>query len=376
MEWVHVRRATWSTEPLDAGLLDDFSGLLADADLPGWAPPFAPSAPVVIAPPPVLADVPPVFEFPPPPPDRTPEFDAAALFVPEPVVVEAKKPRPRPRIPIEAIRSFTAPLISGARRVAPAAAMLAVVVGAGWMATPYLGKLKTWATELTEEAPPAEPEPVVAKPAASRGSARTGQLTARSDPPGATVLVDGRERGVTPLTLEDLPIGSHTVVLQSEKGSVRRTVTVASGRAAVVSEAIFAGWLTVFAPFELQITDGARVIRLDEGGKVLLAPGPHDLRLENRDLGYQETRRVEVQPGQTTSLSVVASPSTLSVTSNSPATVSVDGQQVGDTPLVNQPIALGTRDIVVKAAADGTERRFTRKVTVTPVQIDVDFSQP
>jgi len=230
-------------------------------------------------------------------------------------------------------------------------------------------------TELIEDAEPAKPEPVVATRTPPRGAAgRTGQLTARSEPPGATVLVDGRERGVTPITM-NVTIGSHTVVLQSEKGSVRRTVTVAFDRAAVVSEAIFAGWLSVFAPFELQITEGSHVIQLDDTGKVLLPPGTHDLKLENRDLGYQETRRVDVQPGQTTSLSLVTAPSTLSVTASGPAVVSVDGKQVGETPLTNQPIALGTRDIVVKAA-DGTERRFTQKVTVTPVQIDVDFSKP
>jgi hypothetical protein len=177
---------------------------------------------------------------------------------------------------------------------------------------------------------------------------------ARSEPPGAKVLVDGRQRGVTPLTLDDLTIGSHTVVLQSEKGSVRRTVTVASDRAALVSEASFAGWLSVFAPFELQITEGTHVVRLDETGKTLLAPGPHDLRLENRDLGYGETRRVDVQPGQTTSLSLVAPPSTLTVTANSPAVVLIDGQEVGDTPLMNHPIPLGTRDIVVRAGGVGT----------------------
>jgi hypothetical protein len=201
-----------------------------------------------------------------------------------------------------------------------------------------------------------------------------GQLTARSEPAGAKVLVDGKERGVTPLTL-DVSLGSHTVVLRSEKGSVRRVVTVAADRSAVVSESIYAGWLTVFAPFEVQITEGTLAIRLDESNKVMLASGPHDLQLENRDLGYRETRRVEVQPGETTTLSLVASPSTLTVTASAPAVVLIDGQQVGDTPLTNHPITLGTRDIIVKAA-DGTERTFTRKVTVAPVHIDVDFSKP
>jgi len=252
---------------------------------------------------------------------------------------------------------------------------VAVLAVAGWFSRPYVDTVKTWVTELTKTATSTSPKPAAARapaPAATRGA---GELIVRSEPAGAKVLVDGRERGVTPLTLGDLALGSHTVVIENDKGSVRRTVKVVSDRPVVVSESIFAGWLTVFAPFELEVSEGTRTIRLDDSGKALLAPGPHELRLENRDLGYRETRHVEIQPGQTVSLSLVAAPSTLSVTASTPATVSIDGQQVGSTPLTNQPIALGTRDIVVKGA-DGSERRFTRRVTVAPVQIEVDFSKP
>ena len=344
-------------------------------------PPFIAPPPVLTPPPTMFAEAPPVFAAPQPLPESPEAVDVAAVFDAEPLVAKPAKPAKREKpavrlnIPTDAIRSLAAPLIKWSLRVALVAAVVAVVVGAGRMARPYVGTVKTWLTELTEKTTAPKPDAVVAKPAPSRAAGRTGQLTARSEPAGAKVLVDGKERGVTPLTLDDVTIGSHTVVLQSEKGSIRRTVMVASDRPAVVSESIFAGWLTVFAPFEVQITEGTSVIRLDENGKVLLPPGSHELRLENRDLGYRETRKVEVQPGQTTSLSLVASPSLLTVTASAPAVVLIDGQQVGETPLTDHPIALGTRDVVVKAA-DGTERRFTRKVTVAPVQIHVDFSQP
>ena len=422
VEWIHVRRATWSPESLEfpesteamepprvavsakssetlpADELGEFAEFSEAADgidarppsrPPSYTqpvftpPPVSPPPPAFVEPPPVFVEPPPVRTVPPPPeipvsavkPVSGTAFDVAAVFDDEPPVPESTKPAVRAR-PTAGIRSLAAPLVPMVRRAAPIVAILAVVIGAGWMARPYLGDIKTWLAKLTETAPaPTKPETVTAKPAPVRAAVRMGQLTARSEPAGATVLVDGRERGVTPLTLGDLTIGLHTVVLQSDKGSVRRTVTIAADRAAVVSESIFAGWLTVFAPFDLQITEGTSVVRLDENGRVLLPPGPHDLRLENRDLGYAETRRVEVQPGETTSLSVVVSPSTLTVTASAPAVVLVDGQQVGETPVTNLPIALGTRDIVVKAA-DGMERQFTKKVTVAPVQIDVDFSKP
>jgi hypothetical protein len=316
------------------------------------------------------------------------DFDAEPELA-EPVVAEQAITKPatpmfRPGVPIAAIRGVGAALVSGASRMAPSAramkvaAVVAAVAVTGWLAIPYAGSVKTWVIELTEsteEAAPPKPEPVAAKPARPAGGRRTGQLVAQSEPAGATVFVDGKERGVTPLTLDDMSFGSHEVVIQSDKGSVRRTVKIAADRDAVVSESIFAGWLSVFAPFEVQIFEGARSIRVDESGKVLMSAGPHDLRFENGDLGYRETRRVEVQPGQTTSLSLVTPPSTLTVTATAPAVVLIDGQQVGETPLTNHPIALGTRDIVVRGA-DGAERRVTQRVTVAPVRIDVDFSRP
>jgi len=357
--WMHARRATWAGESLE------------------------PAPPRVHTPPsPVLASA---HIFSPP----VPAEDPVAFEVPaEPVAAKPANPLLRLRTATAAILSLAASLVRGAARVGPVAmslirgawrvapmvAVVAVVVGAGWLARPYMGNIKAWLTELTDKATAPKPEAAAAKPKPPAAARRVGQLTAQSEPPGAKVLVDGRERGVTPLTL-DVPFGSHTVVLQSDKGSVLRTVKIAADRDAVVSESIFAGWLTVFAPFELRITEGASEVRLDESGKVMLPPGPHDLRFENRDLGYRETHHIEVQPGQTTSLSVVAPPSTLTVTASAPAVVLIDGQQVGETPLTSHPIALGTRDIVVKGA-DGTERRFTQKVTVAPVQIDVDFSKP
>jgi hypothetical protein len=310
---------------------------------------------------------------------------------------------------------------AGVAQLGPAAARLGLVAGivalvavAGWAARPYVMKAITTpktGTAVFESIPPSEvlvdgvsigTAPMTADLATGhhviqfrrRRGVRTveidvtggqsttarldwdaiqmGRLIVRSEPEGARVLVDGKDRGVTPLTLDDVPLGSHTVVLQSNEGSVRRTVSVATDKDALVTESIFAGWVKVFAPFELEVTEGSRTLRLDDQQQTMLSPGVHELRFENSALGYSDTRRVEVQPGETATLSLVPPPSMLSVVASAAATVIIDGQQVGETPLTNHPIALGTRDIIVRSAT-GDERRFTRTVTVAPVSIDVNF---
>jgi hypothetical protein len=204
---------------------------------------------------------------------------------------------------------------------------------------------------------------------------RTGDLQVQSDPPGAKVLIDGKERGVTPLTVGDLAVGSHAVVLESASGTVRRTVDVTADATAEVNESIFSGWLHISSPIEVEISEGARQVHPDEKNLVLLGPGSHTLRFENKSLGYHDTRQVAIKAGQTVSILIDPPPSTLSVTATSAAEVLVDGERVGETPLTDHPIKLGTRDITVRSESSG-ERKFTITVGTQAARVDVDFAKP
>ena len=164
-----------------------------------------------------------------------------------------------------------------------------------------------------------------------------GRLQVNSEPAGAHVLVDNVPRGVTPLTLDDVTLGTHTVVLQSGTGSVKRSVTVKSDEAATLNENIYAGWIKVLAPFDITIAEGSKLLRLDDRDQVMLSAGPHDIRFENRAFGFSETRHIEVQPGVTTPLSLAAPYTTLTLTTSAPAELLIDGVNVGKTPLIEYP---------------------------------------
>ena len=205
---------------------------------------------------------------------------------------------------------------------------------------------------------------------------RKGSLEVLSDPEGATVTIDGKARGTTPLTIDDLPVGMHTVVLETASGSLQRTVVIAEDKVAQVTEAIYSGWLHVSAPVEVQISEKGRRLQLDDRNQILLPPGAHEFQIESAALGYKTTRRVDVKPGAITSVAVDPDPGSLSVNASLPAEVLVDGQRVGETPLTDQKIDLGTRLVTVRSIT-GAERRFTLTVTAhKPVQLDVDFSKP
>lgn len=200
-----------------------------------------------------------------------------------------------------------------------------------------------------------------------------GDLHVNSDPGGARVFVDGKFRGTTPLTVDDLPAGAHVVLLETPSGSVRRTVTIETNQTVELNETLVPGWLAVFSPFEVEISEGTQPITPDERGRAMLSPGPHKLRFRNDDLGYNEVRDVEINPTETTTLNLIPQ-TTINVTATEPAEVSIDGARVGGTPL-NRRINLGTHTITVKNAG-GDERQITVTATSKPVQIEIDFSKP
>ena len=60
---------------------------------------------------------------------------------------------------------------------------------------------------------PKAPAPTAPAPEAPQAPRTVGRLLVRSSPSGATVSVDGTERGVTPLALRDLSPGARTIVV-------------------------------------------------------------------------------------------------------------------------------------------------------------------
>lgn len=358
--WVYTQRASW-TDGASAG----FSNLRTPAFSQGSAA-LAESAGAVA----VVADDPLAvpFERPIAPPGRS--FDVTGIA----------------RSVLKSLATIASLGASVPRRVLRIGLAFAVLAGVVWTAAAYWpmwsGAVKVQLAAAGERltvfdraVPPAAATVTKNIPPERAGTRRTGRVHVDSNPVGARVEVDGRDRGVTPLTLSDLSVGSHTIVLRGEEGSVQRTIAVTADKMTQVNEAIYSGWLHVSSPIELQISDGTRTIHLDDSNQVLLPPGPHDVRFENRLFGFVDVQKIEVRPGDTTSVSVQPPTSKLSVTASTPAEVLVDGLVVGGTPLTDYALDVGTREIVVRNAV-GAERRAMTTITVAPTHLDIDFSKP
>lgn len=227
---------------------------------------------------------------------------------------------------------------------------------------------------LTAPHPPAgAPGAPVAAPAPAE-TAATGRLSLITEPAGARVTLDGAPAGETPLTLDAVAPGRHTVTFETAGGSVRKTVRVEAGQLASLDVAVYSGWVAVFAPVPLEVSEGGRSIGTTEQGRLMLPPGHHQLTFTNRDLGYRATQGVDIQAGEERSINLQPT-GELNANALPWAEVWIDGRKAGDTPLAGLRVPLGTHEVVFRHPEFG-ERQVTIVVHAdAAVAASVDFTK-
>ncbi|HVH30032.1 MAG TPA: PEGA domain-containing protein [Vicinamibacterales bacterium] len=224
-------------------------------------------------------------------------------------------------------------------------------------------------------------------PGANATAARAGTGTSRggisvvTDPAGAQVLVDGRARGVSPLSLADLPAADYRIRVSGPTGSAERTVSVQAGATASVVFSLprvstpAAGWLTLVAPFDVLVTEGNNVVGTGRTAKIMLPAGRHALTLANESLQYSDNRTIDIVAGQTATVSVNAPRVGVSANARPWADVIVDGTNVGQTPIANIPMTIGTHEIVFRHPQLGERRQTVVVTSKGPNRIAVDLTQ-
>ena len=188
------------------------------------------------------------------------------------------------------------------------AALLLLLVGAG-----AFFSLRSGPSRTRPASPPAAPAPAV--------------LTIETDPPGALILVDGKEAGRSPLTLDTLGPGEHTVsatlegrrpaerqvklatpgerammllALAPEPVSPAPTEPAAAEPAARPSKRVALGRLTLdTVPWTRVFLRGRQLGDTPLIGLALPA-GHHQLKLVNEEKNISTVIEVEIRPGQTT----------------------------------------------------------------------------
>jgi len=201
----------------------------------------------------------------------------------------------------------------------------------------------------------------------------TTQVNLETPDPGASVMVDGRPAGVTPLQLtigpdmrsisvvpppkQELIVGS-----TGQQGTLPQTPAVAAGARSVNAPAPVpapqrSGGIRLSSPIELEVFEGDTRLGSSATGIVSASAGRHELDLVNSVLGFRSRQVVDIKDGQVLLLNVSPPNGRININAVPWAEVLIDGKAVGETPIGNLSISLGEHEIVFRHPQLGEMRQ-------------------
>jgi hypothetical protein len=245
------------------------------------------------------------------------------------------------------------------------AASVVILMGGGYAALTF------WSSPAAK--PISAPVAATATAAAVPVATNAGGLEITTEPAGARVLLDGKAAGEAPVTLTSVTPGRHIITVLGEAGTVKRTVKVEAGAVAKVEVSVFSGFVAISAPIMLDVSENGRGLGTTEN-HIMLAPGRHELRLTNKELEYSTTATVDVEPGEVKQVKLDPK-GAANINAQPWAEVWIDGSKIGETPLANLPLTLGSREIVFRNPQFG-ERKVMATITAgAAANISVDLSK-
>jgi PEGA domain len=229
---------------------------------------------------------------------------------------------------------------------------------------------------------------------AAPAAAKIAEVNLETPDPGATVMVDGRSAGVTPLQLkigpeirsisvvspapkQELVVGSTGQQNASPASRTDRTAEPAARPAAAVA-AVPApqrlGGIRLSSPIELEVFDGDRRLGSSATGIVPTPAGRRELDFVNSVLGFRSRRIVDIKDGQVVSIAISPPNGRININAVPWAEVLVDGKLVGETPIGNLSIPLGEHEIVFRHPQFGELRRTAtvRSDAITRVSVTLE----
>jgi hypothetical protein len=172
---------------------------------------------------------------------------------------------------------------------------------------------------------------------------------------GDRVMVDGRDVGVTPVSLS-LSAGTRSIRVLTRSSVSAESVRLNADRAETGEPAAIAqaaakerrGGLRLMSPVEVQVLEGERVLGTSTDGPIVATAGRHELDFVNSAFGYRVRMTVNIRPGEIVPMTITPPDGRVSVNAVPWAQVSIDGRAVGETPLANLPMAVGEHEIAFR----------------------------
>jgi hypothetical protein len=197
-------------------------------------------------------------------------------------------------------------------------------------------------------------------------------VAAAALPPTATIPLASCESTPVPSSAAGPAAAPTSGVAPRGTSGARRTDAVAPVVPSV-DKSMLAGSVAVSAPLPLQVLLRGRVVATTEAESFMLPVGTHELEFVNEAFGYKARRTMTIQAGKTAPLRLEAPLGTVNINAVPWAEVWLDGKDLGETPLGNVQIPIGSRELVFRHPDLG-EHRATVLVTLKePARISIDL---
>jgi hypothetical protein len=134
------------------------------------------------------------------------------------------------------------------------------------------------------------------------------------------------------------------------------------------------GGFRLTSSIQLHVLDNERVLGSSTDGPIVVAAGKHEYEFVNSAIGYRVRRAVDIKAGQITQIAVNVPNGTLNVNAVPWASVWVDGNPVGETPLGNLSVPPGEHEITFRHPQLGERREKALVRSDTPTRVTVNFA--
>ena len=133
------------------------------------------------------------------------------------------------------------------------------------------------------------------------------------------------------------------------------------------------GWISIHSPVELDVYDEGTLVGSSRSPQIMLPAGARELQLVNNSLGYSGSHKVRVYGGKVARLEVQLPQGSLNVNATPWATVSIDGKSVGETPIGNLPVPIGTHEVIFRHPQLGEKKLSVLVKAGAPARLTADL---
>jgi hypothetical protein len=115
------------------------------------------------------------------------------------------------------------------------------------------------------------------------------------------------------------------------------------------------GGVRITSPFEVQVFEDGAALG-SSAGPIAMSEGSYTLDLVNEELGVRSRQSVSVRAGQLTAVRLTPPQGRININATPWATVWIDGNSAGDTPLANLSLPVGRHEVVFRHPQLGEQR--------------------